>query len=975
MSELVDRLRQFVRYWESLSGDEKGEAQVFVDRLFQAFGHPGYKEAGATLEWRVKGNDARRGTTYADLVWKPRLLMEMKKRGEKLNLHFRQAFDYWVHLVPNRPQYVILCNFDEFWIYDFDKQIEQPVDIVATRDIAKRYTALNFLFPEDRDPIFGNDQEAVTREAAELVGKVFRSLIKRGEDRGQAQRFVLQSVVAMFAEDVDLVPRGTVSTIVDDCFKGESSYDLFGGLFRQMNAQVPARAGRYRGVPYFNGGLFAAVDPVELNAPELHGIGDAAQKDWSQVNPAIFGTLFQASMDGKRRHTLGAHFTAEADIMKVVGPSVSRPWDERIAQAKTPKALLELRDEMLRFRVLDPACGSGNFLYVAYREMVRAEITLLLKVGTLLSPRDFTKRVRSLSLISPRQFFGIDRDEFAVELAKVTLLFGKKLALDEVMASLTEQEHQFEFDLARDHPLPLENLDANVICGDALFADWPRADAIIGNPPYQSKNKMQEEFGRAYLNKLRDRYPEVPGRADYCVYWFRRAHDELSGEGRAGLVGTNTIRQNYSREGGLDHIVSHGGTIVDAVSTQVWSGDAVVHVSIVNWVKGAYTGRKRLARQVGDSRDSPWEAREVKFIDAALSFSVDVTRAVALKAYAKSTGCFQGQTHGHAGFLVARGDAERLIAEQPTYSNVLFPYLTADELLGNRDSLPDRYVIDFGSRDLLEAKEYKDLFERIEDVVLPDLKERAREEKKRNDEALAADAEGHVAKDHESALDTWWQLFRRRGKMLAAIAAQSRYIVCGRVTKRPIFEFVEPSIHPNDALSVFPFEDDYSFGILQSSAHWEWFQARCSTLKGDFRYTSNTVFDSFVWPQSLTPARAREVADAALSLRSLRWALRRKHGLSLRELYRALETPGDHALNRAQEQLDFAVRAAYGMAASDDTLEFLLELNRSAANGQESRGRVLGPGLPSKLAAPDFVTADHIAMPRPPRLVRGGLAG
>ena len=164
MSEITDQLQTFVDYTKLLTGDEKGEAQVFCDRLFQAFGHKGYKEAGAQLEYRIKKHSTK-GTSFADLIWKPRLLLEMKKRGEKLFLHHKQAFDYWIHAVPNRPRYVALCNFDEIWIYDFDKQIEEPVDIDRTIDLPKRYPALNFLFPEERDPIFGNDREAVSREA------------------------------------------------------------------------------------------------------------------------------------------------------------------------------------------------------------------------------------------------------------------------------------------------------------------------------------------------------------------------------------------------------------------------------------------------------------------------------------------------------------------------------------------------------------------------------------------------------------------------------------------------------------------------------------------------------------------------------------------------------------------------------------------------------------------------------------------
>ncbi|MEX2180804.1 MAG: DNA methyltransferase [Gemmatimonadaceae bacterium] len=958
----ADRLKAFVEYWRGLAGDEKGEAQVFCDRLFRAFGHAGYKEAGATLEHRVKRKGVSTGTQFADLVWKPRVLIEMKKRGERLQLHFRQAFDYWVNLVPNRPRYVVLCNFDEFWIYDFDKQIDQPVDVVRIEELPRRHLALSFLFPENPDPLFGNDREAVTREAAERIAEVFRSLVAKGEDRERAQRFVLQMVVAMFAEDVGLMPAGTMSRIVKDCFAGASSFDLMGGLFRQMNSTTPASAGRFKGVPYFNGGLFATIDPIDLGVTELTAIGEAADTDWARINPAVFGTLFQSSMDAERRHALGAHFTAERDIMKVITPTVSRPWEARIAGAKTLKELSRIREELLAFRVLDPACGSGNFLYLAFRELIRLEIVLLLRMQSLVTPAVFKKQVQTLSLVSPRQFFGFDIDPFAVELAKVTLVFGKKLALDEVHDALDRA--QIDLDLQGDHALPLENLDDNLRREDALFAEWPTIHAIIGNPPFQSKNKMQVELGRAYVNRVRKRYPDVPGRADYCVYWFRRAHDELKLGQRAGLVGTNTIRQNYSREGGLDHIVRTGGTITDAVSTQVWSGDAAVHVSIVNWVKGESDGPKRLMRQVGDAEDSPWEATAPKSINSALSFETDVTDVEVLRANAESGNCYQGQTHGHEGFLMPRKEAEAHLASHPRDKAVLFPFLIANELIGAEDSLPTRYVIDFGTRDLLAAQTHKELFARVERLVLPAKLAKASAESLRNTEAASADAADAGGKHHSQALRAWWLLFWSRQELMREISSLPRYIACGRVTKRPIFEFISPAIHPNDALMVFPFDDDYSFGILQSGAHWQWFVQRCSTMKGDFRYTSNTVFDTFPWPQAPTARAVRAVADAARELRALRASLREQHGLSLRELYRAAEKPGKHPLNDAQARLDLAVREAYGFSAKKDILAALAGLNAECAT-REARGEAItGPGFPlGEKVKPGFVSTDCVRMP------------
>ncbi|WP_198959207.1 class I SAM-dependent DNA methyltransferase [Bradyrhizobium canariense] len=471
MSVTVENLNKFVSYASTLRGDEKGEAQVFCDRLFQAFGHLGYKEAGASLEFRIKRKDGK-GTQFADLVWKPRLLLEMKKAGEKLHLHYRQAFEYWINAVPNRPRYVVLCNFKEFWVYDFDKQLDEPVDTLTLEQLPKRYTALNFLFADERKPIFNNDREAVSRQAADQIAELFKRLHRRSREpveRTQAQRFVLQLVVSMFAEDIDLLPSGTIQTIVNDCVENkQSAFDLFGGLFKQMNTPTPARAGRFKGVRYFNGGLFSAIDPIDLRASELDllgGEGGAASKDWSKVNPAIFGTLFQHSMDAKERHALGAHFTSEADIQRIVGPAIVRPWLQRIDSAKSATALLELRKELMHFRVLDPACGSGNFLYVAFRELARLDLRIMTRLKESLSAKEFQKRAPTLTIVTPKNFFGIDIDPFGVELAKVTLMLAKKLALDEAAETLDITQEQMIF--GGYDALPLDNLDDNLKCEDA----------------------------------------------------------------------------------------------------------------------------------------------------------------------------------------------------------------------------------------------------------------------------------------------------------------------------------------------------------------------------------------------------------------------------------------------------------------------------------------------------------------------------
>ena len=315
MDNPVARIREFVAFVrQHLTGDEKGEAQIFCERLFQAFGHAGVFEAGGNLEYRVhKGKTTR----FADLLWRPRLLLEMKKSGEKLERHYRQAFDYWLYLVPNRPQYVVLCNFDEFWIYDFNYQLDEPLDRVRLDDLPKRFDAFNFLFPTPKPPLFHNNQVAVTRKAADKVARLFNHLIARPEKplpADKAQRYVLQCVLALFAQGIDLLPHGKFSDLLQECKNGQSSFDLIGGLFHQMANPVPAEGGRFQDVKYFNGGLFSVVEPVELSVTDLWLLDEAAREDWSMVKPAIFGTLFEGSMGRKERHAFGAHFTSEADI-------------------------------------------------------------------------------------------------------------------------------------------------------------------------------------------------------------------------------------------------------------------------------------------------------------------------------------------------------------------------------------------------------------------------------------------------------------------------------------------------------------------------------------------------------------------------------------------------------------------------------------------------------------------------------------
>ncbi|MCC6908622.1 MAG: class I SAM-dependent DNA methyltransferase [Phycisphaerales bacterium] len=1016
------RLSEFVEWTQQhITGDEKGEAQIYLDHLLRAFGQRGLLEVGGTPEFRIRQKtDDHSGVTFADYVWKPVVLIEMKKRGTDLRRHFRQAFDYWIHSVPNRPAYTVLCNFDEFHIYDFNESLEDPLDTLTLEELPQRFGPLAFLFPTNEKPTFRVDRLEVTKAAADLLAAVYNVLAKR-QDVGPttAQRFILQTLIALFSEDIDLLPKYFFTQLLDECIDPPKAFDLLDGMFRAMNTPGGVSGGRYKGVPYFNGGIFATPAPVELGGDEVSRLKRASEYNWAHISPDIFGTIFQHSMNDAERHKYGGHYTTPTDIMKIVKPTIVDPWRTAIAEARKIEQLMALRQRLYSFRVLDPACGSGNFLYIAYREFKRIEAELVERIAEVSTARDRAQPV--FGFVTSKQFFGMDIVPFAVELAKVTMTLGHKLAIDELHV---------------DEPaLPLDNLDENIRCVDALIdwpidgstpADfdpkkkrertpWPKADVIIGNPPFLGAKRLKPERGADYVNAVRKAYPKVPGMADYCVYWIARAQEHLPMctpadplRGRAGLVGTQNIRNNKSREGGLDQVVK-SGTIVEAVDNQPWSGEANVHVSIVNWVKheppptkiagaeyetGAFdtkrlliperkklwyridaamplfpapAGKRRRSTTVAGKRGSPRKDksfeltfREATFLNSALSDQVPLGAAHTLSV--NEGFCYTGQYPRHAGFMLSGQEAAKLLAANAANREVVHPFVVGREFLGG--ALDNRWVIDFQRRDILEASAFADVFAHLKQDVLPIVRRKAELERKRTGRDIGQD---------QNWLRTWWQHFRSRPELIAKISGLRRYLVCSRVTKRPIFAFLDSELRPGDALSCFTLDDDYSFGVLQSDAHWRWFVAKCSKLKSDYRYTPESVFDTFAWPQGNGfdgPAAARvgTISEAGRRIRQIRDdALKNMTG-GLRALYRTLEIDGKNPLKDAHAALDAAVLDAYGFDPKKDLLKQLLDLNLEVARRIERGQPVVAPGTPPSYPQDrraELVTEDCIRAGQP----------
>ncbi|MFP4007408.1 MAG: DNA methyltransferase [Spirulinaceae cyanobacterium] len=901
MPTTSERLQKFIDYTQQyISGKERQDAQIFLDRFFQAFGHEGAKEAGAVYETAIKKGSKKGKTGFADLVWKPRVLIEMKSRQETdLSKHYSQAFEYWTRIVPDRPRYVLLCNFDEFWIYDFNTQLDEPVDVVPLTQLLERASAFGFMELGNRTPVFRNNQVEITETAARRMGELFQTLYQRGEkdgfDRITAQRFILQCVLAMFAEDRNLLPKDLFISCVRDCLKGANSYDVFGGLFREMNQPGITPAGRYKGVDYFNGGLFSTIHGIDLTPQELEFLDVAARQDWSKVRPAIFSNIFEGTANKKERHTYGIHYTSEADIMKIVRPTISRYWEEKIEAANTIDALNRLQLELQNYRVLDPACGSGNFLYVAYQELKRIEKSILEKISERRKSNTLNQQLQ-MGLVTPLQFYGIDVNPFAVELARVTLMIARKVAIDKL--GLGEAA------------LPLDSLEKNIICEDALFTNWPKADAIIGNPPFLGGKHIRLVLGDSYVNRVFAEFDDVKDSVDFCCYWFRLAHDQINKNERVGLVGTNSISQGKSRAASLEYITQNGGYIHEAISSQPWSGEANVHVSLVNWSKN-------------DTDYKYLDNHKVSQINSSLQKTIDVSVAKRLKV--NQDKCFQGVIPVGKDFIITPEVAAKWINEDIRNETVLKPFSMGKNLASEINGCPARWIIDFNDMSIEDASDYLIPFNHVKTYVKPQRDGNRSDFMQKN----------------------WWEFGRKRPAMRQALQGLSYYFAVPEVSKWAIFVPCPIEWLPGNKVKAIASEDFYLLGILLSQVHRVWMHAQKSTLEDRTAYTHKTCFETFPFPQKNTAKIVEQIRQTTLKLHEYRSKQMEKKQWGITQLYNKFFNEPSSQLYQLHQDLDRLVMQAYSFKPTDDILKKLLELNLNLAEKEKKGETIIGPYDPN----------------------------
>ena len=913
---------EFIARWQDAGFGERQGAQSFFNDLCALVGHPGpaaYGDPDAfTFEYRIP-------IGWADAYFEGHFGWEFKGADVQLPGAFDQLLRYQVYL--KTPPLLIVSSFQTIRIqtnfpgmetirYEIPVSgLDEPGNLQLLRKV--------FFAPDALRPARSVDE--VTRATAALLQSIVEYM-ERGDSDGvmpdpeRLASYLNQLVFCLYAEDAGLLPEGLFTSIVARNYREPARFD---GAVRSLFAQMAA--GGFAGadpIAHFNGDLFNAVDTVPLNTAALQKLAEACASNWRNIEPSIFGTLFERALDASKRAQTGAHYTGADDIMLVVDPVVMQPlrreWDAARreiaglmadadyvgADADTNAAyarLVEFRRRLAAVTVLDPACGSGNFLYIALRALLDLEKEVIDYAAAQgwhgLTP-----------VVKPDQMLGLEINHYAAELARTALWIGYI------------QWHQNNgFPYTQEPILTPRNTirltDAILDWSDAdqpAEPEWPAAEFIVGNPPFLGRRSWNRDFAREYTLAVDQVYSDALARSsDLCCYWFEKARRQIAAgiTRRAGLLATQNIRATFSR--GVLERINESGSIFMAYPDRDWLLDgANVHIAIIGFDDGA-------------EADKMIDGDPVKHINANLTGGADVTMAQRLPGNAGIA--FRGP--GTAPFDIPGELAASMLAQGGNPNNrpnsdVVVPVRNGQDLSSRPRGY---YTINFANMPLAQAAQNEAPFEYARQAVA----------------LQGRDLEGN-----------YWQYRQPAQNMTAALLGLTRFIGHSVTAKHLTFVWVEAGTICNSATNVFARDDDYFFGVLHSRIHEVWARALGAQLRdaeSAFRYTPTTCFETFPFPQP-TEEQRDAVAAAAAELNRLRenWLnpvgaddggspgpavnaveLRRR---TLTNLYNQRPT----WLANAHAVLDAAVADAYGWASDlgdAEVLEGLLGLNLERAAG------------------------------------------
>lgn len=906
---------------------------------------PGQAGAPAGLTYqagvsKVGSKDFGKADVYlpGHFIWEAKRAQKTADaRAKKLGDALAQATLYAYEL--GSPPLIVVTDFVEIRVHTVFNGTMPRMFRITLDDIEhnrvlegsglRALDVLRYVFhsPAELDPRL--TRERMTTEATGQVGAVARAMVDQGHDRTAVAHFMLRVVFAMFAEDIGLLEGRLLTAVLErSVTKPAQSEGYLTDLFSAM-----AKGGEFWGqdVKCFNGGLFDARPALPLTSADAGALLKAAQLDWSQVEPAIFGGLFESSLEAEVRGKRGAHFTGVQDIERVVEPVVMMDllwqWDAVRAQARAlvgeaeAQALQQEQDGSARkaantrekariaaaqlvtgfqthlgtVTVLDPACGSGNFLYVALKRLMDLEALVIAEAGLY-----GVGRFDLPPVMHPSQMLGIEIEEFAAELASVTLWIGY---------IQWNHTHGGYYQVPVLQQLEnIENRDA-LLNEDGTEAEWPAATYITGNPPFLGDKVMRDRLGTEITEAIRKVYGDrLPGQSDLVCYWPEKARAlvEAGVTRRAGFVTTNSIRGGKNRV--VLERIKASGDLFTAWPDEPWLQDgAAVRVSLFAFDDGSEQVKTLAGQAVAD-------------INPDLTSHVDVNRAVRLIENAGKS--FIGTQKGGAFDIPTALAQQWLKSPNPdgvANVDVLKPWVNGMDLTRRPSG---RWIIDFASMSEGEAAQYLLPMEYVVQHVKPTKIQNRRENRARH----------------------WWRFDEPAPNLRAGICGLPRYIGIPRVAKHLLPVWLPEGTLPDSQVVVVARKDDFTFGVLASTIHrlWARSQGTYMGVGNDLRYTSSTCFETFPFPHP-TDEQCAEVEKWARFVVTMREHLLAQDAkATLTGLYNEVvrlraEPDATHpvtALVKVHADLDQAVAAAYGwewLLSEDEVLARLLALNLERA--------------------------------------------
>ncbi|UOE62942.1 class I SAM-dependent DNA methyltransferase [Priestia filamentosa] len=889
-NEIRARAIKFSKEWEGETS-ESAEAKSFWDSFFNVFGIS--RRRVATFEKSVKKAGGEQG--FVDLLWKGILLVEHKSKGKDLEKAYNQAKDYFPGLKESElPRYILVSDFENFVLYDLDEDGERRFKL---NQFPQNIELFGFIAGYQKQEI--REQNPVNIHAAEKMGELHDKLKMVGYAGHDLEVFLVRLLFCLFADDTGIFEKNLFRDYIEEETR-EDGHDLgfyLAGLFETLNTPVESRAKNIdenlNKFPYVNGSLFAerlGIATFDFEMREL--LLESAALDWGLISPAVFGSLFQSVMDVEQRRTLGAHYTSEENILKVIKPLfLDDLWDEfeKIKNIKTRREekLNEFHEKLASLRFLDPACGCGNFLIISYRELRLLELEVIREILR----GQMTLNIDLWVKVDVDQFYGIEIDEFASQIAQVALWL-----IDHQMNMKVSNEFGEYF-----VRLPLRK-KPHIVHGNALLLDWdsvvPKKELnyILGNPPFVGSSLMTKEQ-KEDLKQVTKVIPKA-GSLDFVTGWYIKSSDYIRGTKiKVGLVSTNSVVQGEQAIVIWRYLMYQKDVEIHfAHQTFQWNNEAKGKAAVFCVIIGfsSMGGLPKTLFSYPNIKGEP-TSKSVDMINQYLLEAPTIFIDVRRKPLSDVPPMIYGTKPVDGGqFIFTEEEKEDFIQKEPLSEKYLRPWIGSHEMVNGYQ----RYCLYLADCPPQELRKMPYVRERIEAV------RRMRAESKKAATQKWADYPTRFIEDRTMDEDIL---------IVPSHTSENRkfipigYFEHGTIASNAVFQVIDP--------------DKYIFGILNSSMHMAWTRTVCGRLKGDYRYSNTLVYNNFIFPEP-TEKQKSDIGKKAQKILDVR---SKYTDSTFADLYDPLITPPD--LLKAHQELDKLVEKTYGKTfkTDEERVAFLFE--------------------------------------------------